>query len=331
MEPPTALSVLIVGCGNIAGGLDADNAEWVNKPQTHAGAYTAHGGFTLLACVEPDPGRRADFAERWGVGHAYATLDEAFADGHHFDVVSICSSTGSHASDLRQVLDLHPRVVFCEKPLTNDLALSRDIVSEYENTSTKLVVNYSRHWDTRVSELAEQLSSGLWGKIRAVTGVYTKGLLNNGSHLLDLLLMLFRDIRVVAAGPSRFDMWEEDATVPAMLVADVDIPVTINCGHAHDFTLFELEVITERGVIAMRDSGNSWETRLPTPSTIHTGYTVLGKPTTSPGTLTYAFAGAIAEIYDLSQTDAAGSCTGTDALAVQSLCQSIRDLSELHG
>ena len=50
--------VLIVGCGNIAGGFDHEQPG-TDTPFTHAGAYCRHGGFALAACVEPDAERRA--------------------------------------------------------------------------------------------------------------------------------------------------------------------------------------------------------------------------------------------------------------------------------
>ena len=53
---PTAtsdvLSVLIVGCGDMAGGYD--EARECAEILTHAGAYAHHPGFAVAACVDPE-------------------------------------------------------------------------------------------------------------------------------------------------------------------------------------------------------------------------------------------------------------------------------------
>ena len=54
------LDVLIIGCGNIAGGFDATR-RGTDTPFSHAGAYVAQGDFALRCCVDPDEVRRAAF------------------------------------------------------------------------------------------------------------------------------------------------------------------------------------------------------------------------------------------------------------------------------
>ena len=92
------LRVLIVGCGNIAGGFDADRAT-AQPPLTHAGAYTRHGGFDIVACVDPDANRRAAFMQRWGVAQGFDDI-KAAAVAAPFDLISICSPTAVHASQI---------------------------------------------------------------------------------------------------------------------------------------------------------------------------------------------------------------------------------------
>ena len=52
-------SVLIVGCGAIAGGYDEHGTQEVLL--THAGAYSQDSRFRIRACVEPDSDRRKQF------------------------------------------------------------------------------------------------------------------------------------------------------------------------------------------------------------------------------------------------------------------------------
>ena len=59
-------SVLIVGCGKIAGGFD-EGRPVGDSPLTHAGAYIRDGRFNIVACVEPDDNRRSEFMAAWDV------------------------------------------------------------------------------------------------------------------------------------------------------------------------------------------------------------------------------------------------------------------------
>ena len=320
------LDVLIIGCGNIAGGFDAER-RGTSAPFTHAGAYQAHGGYNLAACVEPDANRRTAFQQRWGVTQAFARIEEACTSQARYDVVSICSPTFHHAEDLCAVLALKPALVFCEKPLTASLAKSLDLAARYRDAGISLMVNYTRRWDERLRTLAAELAHGEWGRVRSVSGVYNKGLYNNGSHMLDLLTLLLGPLTVLAAGPGNADMWEDDHSIPALLLSDAGVPVTLNCGHAADYVLFEFELVTERGTVKMENGGLDWQIRRAGPSPVFTGYQALGAPQHQPGTIGGAALAAVHEIASILATGSKPSCTANDAVAVQALCDVIRTAS----
>jgi len=60
----TAYKVLIIGCGNMAGGYDLIQPDDA-LPLGHAKAFVKHGGFALSACVDPDAAKLAAFQHRW--------------------------------------------------------------------------------------------------------------------------------------------------------------------------------------------------------------------------------------------------------------------------
>ena len=210
--------VLLVGCGNIAGGFDTDAAPGV-PPRTHAGAYLAHGGFNLAACVEPDSGKREAFARRWGIAQAHADIDAALAADGTYDVISICSPTAAHHEDGIAALALRPRLLFCEKPLCAGLGQAEDLVRSCTAQGVLLAVNHNRRWDTEVLRLRDELASGHWGMLRSVSGHYNKGVLNNGSHMIDLLHDLLGPLEPQCVGSPLYDHWPDDPTVPALLRA----------------------------------------------------------------------------------------------------------------
>lgn len=316
--------VLIVGCGNIAGGFDYARPD-TDTPFTHAGAYRRHGGFALAACVEPDAERRAAFMQRWQVARGFASMDEAMAGGLRPAVVSICSPTPEHQADARAALRLSPRLLFCEKPLTSRLAASRALVDECAAQGVGLVVHYTRRWDPSVLRLAEDLRAGRWGAVRSASGCYGKGVNNNGSHMVDLLGLLLGELQVVAVGRPRADFFTDDPSIPALLLAAGDIPVTLNVGHAGDYSLFELELVAERALIRMEEGGLVWRIRPAEASPDFAGYRSLVGEHRQAGTLGQATLAAVGEIDRILRQGGEALSTGTNALRAQAICEALRD------
>ena len=82
------LKVLIVGCGNIAGGFDLGRPPGY-LPYTHAGAYSHDSRFNITACVEPDETRRNEFMKAWEVEKGFNSVDDLVKSNESFDVISI--------------------------------------------------------------------------------------------------------------------------------------------------------------------------------------------------------------------------------------------------
>ncbi len=316
--------VLIVGCGNIAGGFDMNRAPDL-LPLTHAGAYTQHGGFRLRACVDPDENRRQAFARYWHADIVAADLGALSAEQGAFDVVSICSPTALHHEHLVQVLELRPRVIFCEKPLTSDLNTAKRLVRDYSERGVTLAVNYNRRWDPALAGFTAQLQEGRWGAMRSVVAHYNKGILNNGGHMLDLLLRLVGPMELVTTVCTEFDFWQSDPTVAALLTAARGkVPIYLNPAHASDFAYFELELVCELGVIRMQSGGLGWQIRDAVPSSQFAGYRSLAEARHIEGGYFETMRGAIEDIHSHLQNGTPVRSSGEHALLVQELCVQIQ-------
>ena len=316
-------NVLIVGCGNIAGGFDHDRAGTAT-PFSHAGAYARHGGFVMTACVEPDRSKRETFMRRWSVAHGFDTMDQAAAAGFHVDVISVCSPTPSHHQDVLAAVRMGPRLVFCEKPLTTSAAQTSELIDRCAEAGVLLAVNYTRRWDPDVARLADELRTGVWGAIRSVAATYNQGVLNNGSHMIDLLHLLLGRLDLRHAEPPVHDMLDDDPSIPAVLSAAGGVTVHLCCGNASDYSLFELQLVTEKGVIAMEDGGLHWRIRTAVPSPNFSGYRALDEGVRRQGGLAGATLAAVTQIYEVLQNGGTLSSTGANALEAQQLCELLR-------
>ena len=313
--------VLIIGCGHIAGGWDAAR-DADAPPLTHAGAYAQHPAFRIAACVEPDAARRQACMQRWSVPQGAASVQQLHG---RFDVVSICSPTALHAEHLRAALALQPRLIFCEKPLTPRVDESAALVAACRDAGVLLAVAHNRRWDPSVERLATELASGRWGALRSAVGSYNKGVLNNGSHLIDLLQRLLGPLQLLAAGPAAADHGADDPSVSALLRTTQGVPVHLVTGHAEDYALFELQLVTSRACITMEDGGQAWRVRERTPSAHFAGYHVLDAGTREGGQVLHSTRLAVDNLHAVLAGRAALASSGDSALAAQRLCEQIRD------
>lgn len=325
-EAPNSLRVLIVGCGNIAGVFD-QGRPLGDLPYTHAGAYIRDGRFSLAMCVEPDDKRRREFMDVWGIPAGFRSIDETSDSGSQFDVISICSPTQCHAHDLEIALRLKPKLIFCEKPVTTSAAETERIIVECREANILLAVNYTRRWAPDILELQADMQAGRWGQLRSVVGYYNKGILNNGSHMLDLLHLLVGSMDIVKVGKPIHDFFLNDPTVPVWLEGPQGVPVHLVCGHAEDYAIFELQLVFSQGVLTMEDGGLFWRERRAVDSNTFKGYRILDAGIRRSGEYPSAMRGAVDNIYRaIAQGDPLAS-TGESALAAQRVCERIKQLA----
>lgn len=317
------LNVLIVGCGNIAGGFDQARAHDA-LPYTHAGAFSRDGRFRMAACVEPDENRRTEFMTAWQVPVGFSTIEEALNAGEEFDVISICSPTSCHVHDLELALHLQPKLIFCEKPVSTSFAQTENLVNACSKANIAMAVNYTRRWDPAIVKLQSDIETNCWGDLRSISALYNKGILNNGSHLIDLLHFLVGSLKIVSVGKPVHDFFSDDPTIPVWLESDKGIPVQIANAHAADYAVFEVQFVFSRGVLTMEEGGMIWRERRAADSGIFKGYTKLEQGINQAGGYSHAMPKAVDNIYRaISQNESLAS-TGYSALAAQRLCEDIK-------
>lgn len=326
----STLRVLIVGCGNIAGGFD-ERRPADALPLSHAGAYRRDGRFDIVGCIEPDAGRRAAFQAHWGIPHGYADFS-AVPPSVTADIIAICAPTAFRSAHLEAAIARSPRLIFCEKPIAPTLHEARLWVERCAEAGIPLAINHTRRWAPDVARLRDELRQQYWGEIRSVTGTYNKGILNNGSHLVDAIrLLLDCTLEIEAVGAPQWDFWPDDPTVPALLRTDSGIPVHLTTAHAGDYALFELQLVTSAGVLVMEDGGLRWRIRRAGDSAHFAGYKALLAAEQVDGRYMEAMLHAAANLHDAVHHGAPLACTGASALVTQALCDDIRERSQRRG
>lgn len=247
-------TVGIIGTGKIAGLIDKPRKTEIYS--THAQAIFSSRNLELVAAVDSDRKALQNFARIWNVQDSYSSLDEFLYAGLP-DVVVISSPSKTHFNLAAQLLKhaRPPKLLFIEKPVV----VLRDELEEIMNLAgdsrCAIIVNHKRRTDPSHWKLSELISSGTLGRMLSGKFTYYGGWLNNGIHLLDLLIMLFGDgfrfDRLVKKDYGKGD----DLCIDAVLKYD-GFEVTIESIDEKLYQLFEGEFRLEKGRILYQDFGN---------------------------------------------------------------------------
>lgn len=321
------LNVLIIGCGNIAGNFD-NNLSKNSLPFSHAGAYKKSGKFKIRACVDPDLIKLKKFKDKWGIEKAYQSISE-IDPRNKFDIVSICSPTKNHFYDLKLAIKLNPKLIFCEKPISFSYSQAKKIVNLCDKSRIFLLVNYSRRFDEDIQKFKNDIKNKKWGELRSVIGFYNKGIINNGTHLIDVLIYLLGNLKITKVGNCINDYSKDDPSIDVELKSESNIPIRLFCNSVNDFTFFEMQFVFSSGVIYMEQGGMFWRERKVQPSKTFVDYDVLSSGRIRKGRYPGAMINAINNIYDAIIKKKPIISSGYNALEAHKLCEKILKINKL--
>ena len=306
----------IIGCGNIAALYD--QPQHSDHILTHAHAYTLEPRIQLCAMADVNKQKADDATRIWG-GIPYYDSNEML-EHENIDIISICVPDEQHEKMLDICYDYHPKAVFCEKPLTLDMQSAERIVKKYSDAGIVLAVNFSRRWDPTIQSLKKEFEKGTYGDVLNVTGIYTKGILHNGSHLIDILRYLFGDIADAIPLSAKFDWFENDPTVDAFIKFRNGVQAHIVSADARNYSIFEIDILCEKARFHFNKSGFHMIEYGLMENPIYSGYLELFEKQRVQTGLDKSLSYAISNIIDAIEGKDNIICSGNDALVAQNLC-----------
>lgn len=262
----------VIGLGKI--GLRYDIDSWKGRNIfSHSKAYLRHKGFSLVCGIDSNETNRKDF-DRFTRSPAYKNC-EALTE-YKIDVLSLCVPTEMHKAVLAEALQYcRPKLILCEKPV----AYSK---KEFESISTltrehrcEVAVNYIRRWDCGTAQVKKIIDAGKLGTVRAVHCYYTKGLLNNGSHFIDLLHYWFgieKSVHTLSCKHTIAGHCDLDAS---FVLRYNGFDAVFQAGDEKDYTLIEMDIIGSKGRIRYLEGGQTIEYYRKVKDPLYGGYSAL--------------------------------------------------------
>lgn len=244
------LNVLIIGSGNIGAFFDKPTSKNIIS---HAHAFTSNEHYHLLGFMDVDKQKAREAARLWDC-KTFNTIKEAF-EKNTIDIVCLATPDNTHYGLLKDISRYNMKLVFSEKPLATDTSKAYEICELYKARKIPIMINYSRRFVPEFNQLRLNIKKGSYGKFIAGTGYYGKGILHNGSHMIDLLRFLLGEIEDVKAVDSTSDYSNEDLSISGIITLFNKKRFYLqNISHLL-YTIFEMDLLFEKKRIRIVDSG----------------------------------------------------------------------------
>ncbi|MDG1768796.1 MAG: Gfo/Idh/MocA family oxidoreductase [Yoonia sp.] len=159
------IRVLIVGTGGMA--------------NDHAEAYAKMGGVSLVAGVDTDPDRLADFCAKHDIPNGFASVEEAIAWGA-FDAASNVTPDGVHRVTTLPLLAVGKHVL-CEKPLAANAADADEMAQAAADAGVVNMVNLTYRNVPALIAAAKMVANGDIGEVRHFEAAYLQSWLTQAA------------------------------------------------------------------------------------------------------------------------------------------------------
>jgi predicted dehydrogenase len=253
------LKIGFIGCGRIASILEDDKLRI--KPATHAGGISHIKGLKIVAASDIDEKRLNKFGKKWNVSNLYLDYKKMIKS-EKLDIVVVAAWSHLHKEMVLYSLNnTNIKGIVCEKPLAISLKDAKKMVLECKKKNVHLMINHERRFDSKYENLKNFINNNEIGEIKTVTGNVLTGiyknidkkkygggpLLHDGTHLIDILLYLFGDIKAVKGEIKKGKTVENIAT--AFIKFKNKINCFIEAGGERNYFNFELDIFGTKGRI----------------------------------------------------------------------------------
>ena len=261
----------VIGLGQIGQGYDYD---WPDSSRilTHASGFHYHDFFRLVGGVDPNPESRMRFEKKYK-RPAYDSIEALFLQESP-QILSLAVPTQLHHTVFKEIIEHHPLAVICEKPIAASLKDALNMLALSDKHNCVLLINYMRRCDPGVLSVKKAIDQNEIGDIYKGVVWYSKGLLNNGSHFIDLLLYLLGDVHGMEIIETGRRLNSNDAE-PDIRLRFKKASIYFLSAHEECFSLNNMRLIGTQGEIHYAKSGNEISIRKTQPHPDYPEYYIL--------------------------------------------------------
>ncbi len=248
-----AFNVLIIGLGQIGMGydFDLDHGEYV---YSHAAAFNQHKDFNIVGGVDIDSKFGKFFTEKYD-SVFYDNTQDALQKSDP-DIVVIAVSTEFHNQVLKDIIKYSSsKVVLCEKPLSYSIEEAKSMQQLCKDNDIQLFVNYMRNSLPDSITVKEKIENGEYsGSFKGVAW-YSKGLIHNGSHFVNLVTYWLGPIKESHC-INKGRLLDNQDIEPDFSLTFEKGDITFLSAKEENFSHYGIELVFETGSLRYERGGN---------------------------------------------------------------------------
>jgi hypothetical protein len=265
-------TVSIIGLGSIGMLYDIDSFD-NSTYLSHVKSFADHDGFIIRYLIDKDIDKLSLAKSRYGNNITYLTSVD---DIRTMTDIVVFASVPVVNKQLFDQLRHHSEVklFLLEKPFWDDNMIPED----YSGISSKCYINYYRKSLPLIRNIYEKIQSGKLGNPLGVHVWYSKGLRNNGSHMIDLVNYLFNN-NYIYESISTFhqinDYSAQDLSVSFSIKYKFqghEFPVLFQVADEKAFSLIEMDLVFEKRRYRLTESGGKIEVFTVKKDSVFAGY-----------------------------------------------------------
>lgn len=248
----------VIGCGNM--GAKEWNYSKDVMPETHAACYKNNSRTELVALVDNNQKNLEDAGKYFPGVALFGSIEDMFLKIKP-DIVSIATNSDSHASLVKLAAKHNVPAILCEKPIAESVKQAEEMIKKCKQNNSLLFVNHQRRFDPLLQQWRAKINNGLIGKIVQVNCYYYNGLLNSGTHVIDLLRFFLGDIDWVKGFINAQTSWKNnDDNIDALIKLKSGAMATLQT-LPKNYGLSDFHFYGERGYFAIKNLGYEVEYR----------------------------------------------------------------------
>ncbi len=181
---------VLLGLGNIAWKMAGDAKS--GESLSHAAAYANNPNIELVAGCSPDSKDNELFQGKFTLP-VYDELSDMLEEQKP-DIVSVCSPTAFHFEQMYTLLTECVPMIWLEKPPAETAEQIQQLINKNSGESNStILVNYQRRYTESYQKLRQVIHSRQFGDAKYMEIRYSKGLVVNGMHMLDMVFYILGD------------------------------------------------------------------------------------------------------------------------------------------
>ncbi len=185
------IKTIIIGLGS-AGASDCFIDKTILFKRNHLDSIKNRKQFDIVGLIDPDKKKKKKILKenKFDSSIFFDSLRDFKIN--NLDLVVIANPTKYHYETIKKSLTYKPKLVICEKPLSNLFEKSQQVLNILKKSKCKLILNYQRQFDSMFINLANFL---IKKEFNTFIYKYNRGFFNNASHVVFFFYNLFGEIK----------------------------------------------------------------------------------------------------------------------------------------